>query len=206
MTQKEALDILKMGHSVFLTGAAGTGKTFISIYLALNDILNLKLYHKLIIVRSVVPSRDMGFLPGNVKEKARVYEEPYMNICNDLFGRGDAYDILKHKNIVEFTTTSHLRGITMDNSIVLVDEMQNLVFSELNTVVTRIGENCKILFCGDFRQTDLLKDKERSGLFTFKNILGRIDGFDSIEFDVDDIVRSKLVKDYIIAKLDEGII
>jgi phosphate starvation-inducible protein PhoH len=156
--------------------------------------------NKVVLIRSVVPTRDMGFLPGSVKDKAKVYEAPYQSICNELFGRGDAYEILKGKNTVEFQTTSFVRGITFNNCIVIVDEMQNMTYQELDSVITRIGDNCKIIFCGDFKQTDLLKDSEKNGLLNFMKVLKKMNMFSHIEFTREDIVRSKLVKSYIIAK------
>ena len=129
-----------------------------------------------------------------------------MNICNDIFGRGDAYDILKGKNIIKFVTTSYIRGITLDDSIVLVDEAQNLNFHELDSIITRLGDNSRIMFCGDFRQSDLIRDDERKGLLTFMRILATIDEFKTVEFVEDDIVRSKLVKEYIISKVRQGIV
>lgn len=193
--------------NLMLHGIAGTGKTYISLYLALENLLKKNSrYDQVVIVRSVVPSRDMGFLPGNVKEKAKVYEEPYKAICDDLFGRGDGYDILRTKGMVQFITTSHLRGMTFNDSIMIVDEYQNMTFPELDTVITRSGENTRMVFCGDIRQTDLQKDREKAGILTFTEIVGRIDSFESIEFGIDDIVRSVLVKQYIIAKLEKGIV
>jgi phosphate starvation-inducible protein PhoH len=156
--------------------------------------------HKVVILRSVVPTRDMGFLPGSAKDKAKVYEAPYYSICSELFGRGDAYEILKTKNIIEFQTTSFIRGTTFSDCIIVVDEMQNMTYQELDSVITRIGENCKVIFSGDFKQSDLLKDADRNGLMNFMKIIKRMNMFDCIEFTKEDIVRSKLVKSYIIAK------
>jgi predicted ribonuclease YlaK len=193
--------------NLMLHGVAGTGKTFISLYLALEEILKKNsTYNQVVIVRSVVPSRDMGFLPGSVKEKSKIYEEPYKAICDDLFGRGDGYDLLRHENIVQFTTTSHLRGSTFNNSIIIADEFQNMTFQELDTLITRTGDNSRLIFCGDIRQTDLQRDHEKSGILTFTEIVGTIDSFASIEFTIDDIVRSELVKQYIIAKLKRNIV
>jgi predicted ribonuclease YlaK len=190
-----------------LHGVAGTGKTYLSLYLALKEILRPdSQYEQIIIIRSVVPSRDMGFLPGKIEEKAKVYEEPYREICDDLFGRGDGYDILKMKKLVHFTTSSHLRGLTFKKSIVIVDEFQNMTFQELDTIVTRIGDNCRVVFSGDFRQTDLTKEKEKSGLHTFLRILDETKYFERVEFMPDDIVRSGLVKQYILSKLELGIV
>jgi|TARA_R110000796_G_scaffold94971_2_gene199947 phosphate starvation-inducible protein PhoH len=207
INQEKAFDLYNKDYNLLLHGLAGTGKTYISLYLALSDIINGYTDHtNLTLVRSVVPTRDMGFLPGTEKEKSKVYEAPYMNICNDIFGRGDAYDILKGKNIIKFVTTSYIRGITLDDSIVLVDEAQNLNFHELDSIITRLGDNSRIMFCGDFRQSDLIRDDERKGLLTFMRILATIDEFKTIEFVEDDIVRSKLVKEYIISKVRQGIV
>lgn len=192
------------GQHLLLHGVAGTGKTFISLYLALNEILKgNSSFEKIVILRSVVPSRDMGFLPGNIKEKTRVYEDPYREICDDLFGRGDGYDILRNKGLIEFGTTSYLRGITFRNAIVIVDESQNMNYHELDTVITRIGENCRIIFCGDYRQSDLSKS-DRTGLIDFMRIIDKMGCFAKIEFDTNDIVRSALVKNYIVTKLELG--
>lgn len=187
------------GFHLMLDGYAGTGKTFISMYLALRDILSgNSQYEKIVVIRSVVPSRDMGFLPGGVKDKIKVYEEPYQEICNDLFSNSQAYNMLKSKKIIEFTSTSFLRGMTFNNAIIIVDEFQNNSFSEINTIMTRVGENSKIIFCGDIRQTDLKKFEEKDGIRHFIEITKRMGGFDYVEFDQSDIVRSGLVKQYII--------
>ena len=164
-------------------------------------------YRKVYIVRSVVPTRDMGFLPGSQKDKMKVYEAPYYDIASKLFQRGDAYEILKQKNNVEFISTSFLRGSTFDDCIILVDEVQNMSDQELHTVMTRVGENCKIIFCGDVKQDDLTSErkKEMSGLRTFMKIIERMDEFDFIEFEVSDIVRSELVKAYIIERDNQGL-
>jgi len=195
------------GYNLLLHGLAGTGKTFISLYLALSDILEgYGDQRSVTIVRSVVPTRDMGYLPGNQKEKSKVYEAPYSNICSELFGRGDAYEVLKGRGMIDFVTTSFVRGITMSNTTVIVDECQNLTFHELDSIITRLGDNSRIIFCGDFRQSDLVRDEERKGVLTFMQILSRMKGFTSIEFEEDDIVRSKLVKEYIISKVRSGIV
>lgn len=198
--QQRAFDAYDDGKNLLMHGLAGTGKTYVSLYMALNDVLRNQDHNKVVIIRSVVPTREMGFLPGNTKEKAKAYEGPYYGICAELFGRGDAYDILKTKGIVDFQTTSFIRGMTFSDAIIVVDEINNMTFHELDSVITRIGRNCKIILCGDFRQSDLLKKDERQGLPNFIRILQRLQKFDHIEFDEEDIVRSGLVKEYIIAK------
>lgn len=194
--------------NVLLHGTAGTGKTFISIFLALDHILGGtgSEFKKLYIVRSLVPGRDSGFLPGNLKEKAKVYEAPYVTICSELFGRADAYDILKQKGIIEFVTTSYLRGTTFRDCIVLIDEFQNMNSQEMGTVITRMGENCRVLISGDTRQDDLTGKKREvsAGRDTIK-IIERMDSFEVVRFEVDDIVRGDIVRQWIIAKEDLGI-
>jgi len=199
-TQEEVFESYFTGNQLVLHGCAGTGKTFLSLYLSIKDVIDrVENKQKVIIVRSVVPTRDMGFLPGNMTEKSKVYELPYRTIFSDIFGRGDAYDILKNKEVVEFTTTSFVRGVTWDDCIVVIDEAQNLSFQELNSIITRIGENSRIILCGDTHQDDLTSErfKEESGLAKFINILTNMKSFDIIDFKVDDIVRSGLVREYI---------
>jgi phosphate starvation-inducible protein PhoH len=189
------------GKNLLIHGLPGTGKSFVSLYLALSEIEDFKTYHNVTIIRSVVPSRDMGFLPGNIKEKSKIYELPYQAICNELYGRGDAYEILKSKGLIDFQTSSFLRGLTLDHSIIIVDECQNMTFQELSTIITRTGQNARIIFCGDYRQTDLKFNDEKKGILDFMNILHKMNKyFTSIEFNEEDIVRSGLVKDFIIKK------
>lgn len=190
------------GYNLFVHGYAGTGKSFLSLFLALDEIEETGDYDGVILIRSVVPSRDMGFLPGSIKEKSRVYETPYVQIVNDLYSRGDAYTLLKDRGIIDFETTSFLRGCTWSNKIIIVDEAQNMTFQELDTTMTRVGPGSKIIFCGDFRQTDLIHDRDKSGLQRFINITKEMHKFRYIEFMREDIVRSGLVKDYIIAKTE----
>lgn len=206
--QKESFEAYYQGKNLMLHGIAGTGKSFISMYLALDEVLSSidGPYKKVIIVRSVVPTRDMGFLPGNSKEKAQVYEAPYYAICTELFGRGDAYTYLKQKGLVDFISTSFIRGITLNNCIIIVDEIANMTLHELDSVITRVGKNCKIIFSGDFRQSDFTKDHERNGLPQFMKIVERMKFFAFVDFDENDIVRSAMVKDYIIWKDRLGIV
>lgn len=197
LTQNQKL-AFESEKNLVLHGSAGTGKTFISMYLGFKEIQD-GIYDKIIIIRSAVPTREMGFLPGREDEKARVYEEPYYNIVSDLFGRGDGYEYLKEKDIIDFMTTSFIRGLTMDDAVIIIDECQNMSFHELDSIITRVGNNCRVIFCGDFLQSDL-KEKEKNGVREFLKILNEMKLFDCIEFGIDDIVRSKFVKDYLIAK------
>lgn len=198
--QQQVIQAYDEGKNLILHGLAGTGKTWLACYLGMDDVISGGNYNKVILFRSVVPTRDMGFLPGSVKQKAQIYEEPYRAVYNELFGRGDAYEILKTKNLVEFSTTSFLRGLTFDHTIIIVDEVNNMSFHELDSLITRSGKNTKIIFCGDFRQSDLTNSVEREGLKRFFDVLNTINGFEYFEFEENDIVRSKLVKSYIIAK------
>ena len=201
--QQQAIDSYLSGQHLLLHGMAGTGKTFLSMYLALKDIEEqYENKTRLVIVRSVVPTRDMGFLPGNQKEKTAAYEHPYKAICSELYGRGDAYEILKQKGMIEFISTSFIRGITLDNCVVLVDECQNMNFHELDSIITRVGENVQVIFSGDFRQSDFRWDDEKEGLHDFMRVIKRMKSFNFVEFDKDDIVRSDVVREYIISKLE----
>ena len=199
--QAKTFQAYEAGKNLMLHGSSGSGKSFVALYLALNELLSGKSdYEKVIIIRSVVPTREMGFLPGTAAEKAAVFEAPYHSICADMFGRGDAYETLKKKGLVEFETTSFLRGTTFNNCIVVVDEVSCLSGHESDSVITRVGKNCRILFCGDYLQSDFTKAHEKSGLLLFMKVLKSIPDFAFIEFTSSDIVRSGLVREYIVAK------
>lgn len=205
VNQQRVWDAYEDGSNLMLHGYAGTGKTFLSLYLALKEVLLDETYKRVVIIRSVVPSRDMGFLPGTEKQKAEVYEQPYQEICDDLFGRGDGWKILKMKRLVEFTTTSFLRGTTFNDSIIIVDECNNMTFQEIDTVMTRIGHNSRIVFCGDYRQTDLHKPHDKTGIRELMSLTKAMRSFDHVEFSIEDIVRSGVVKEYIITKTEMGL-
>ena len=192
-------------------GCAGTGKTFITLYNALKEVLNERTpYEKVYIVRSLVATREIGFLPGSYEDKSDIYQIPYKNMVKYMFQMPSdsefemLYGNLKAQETIKFWSTSFLRGTTLDNAIVIVDEFQNANFHELDSIITRVGENTKICFCGDASQSDLQKTNERNGIVDFMTILRKMPSFDIIEFGVDDIVRSGLVKEYIIAKMDAG--
>ena len=201
--QRKFFDLYKkQEYFVALHGVAGTGKTFIALYKALEEVLEKdNPFSKIIIVRSAVQSRDIGHLPGDIDEKMEIYRQPYVQICDTLFGRKDAYQRLEEQGHIEFISTSFIRGMSFDDAIIIVDEMQNLTFEEIDTVMTRVGYRSKIIWCGDYRQTDLNKRKnDVSGILKFLDIAMHMKAFSKIEFTIDDIVRSSLVKDYILAK------
>ena len=199
--QETTFSCYDAGHHLMLHGYAGTGKTFLALYLALDEVLNTNSErNKIYIVRSVVPSREIGFLPGTDKDKAAVYEAPYIHHFKSLFGRGDAYDKLKKSGVVEFITTSFLRGITLESCVVVVDEYQNMDYGELDTIITRAGEDCRFVFAGDYRQTDFEKKHEQDGIHKFMRIINTLREFRNIEFREEDVVRSGLVRSYILAR------
>lgn len=179
-----------------LHGVAGTGKTFIALYKALEEILSSYQYKRIVILRSPVAARDIGALPGDVDEKSSVYQIPYEDMCHGLFNDYNAYKLLKEKHRLEFAITSYLRGLTFDNSIIIVDEMQNMTYHEAYSVMTRVGDNSKIIFCGDRKQSDI----RDSGINKFMGVLRSMKECNYIEFNIDDIVRSSLVKNFIIAE------
>ena len=211
-TQKLVFETWKKGQNQFLFGAAGTGKTFISLYLALKDIFDLKTkFEKVVLVRSLIPTRDIGFLPGDEEDKSALYQVPYQNMVQFMFEMpneqafNSLYDKLKGQGSLYFLSTSFLRGLTFDNSIIIVDECQNLNFHELDTIITRVGQDSKIVFCGDFDQSDLVKHNEKNGLHDFLRILEEMEEFNCSEFTIGDIVRSGFVRSYLINKAKMGI-
>lgn len=187
---------------ITLDGYPGTGKTLLALYKALKDVQASK-YNKIYIVRSTVAVRDVGFLPGNISEKIKEFEKPYVDLCSFLYERDDAYAILKNKGQIEFICTSHLRGTTFDDSILIIDEVQNMSESELHTINTRIGEDSKVIFCGDIYQDDLTSKryKTESGYRKMLKIWKHISSCKVITFGIDDIVRSGYVREYILAKI-----
>ena len=210
-SQKIVFDSWKNGLNQFLFGCAGTGKTFVSLYLALQEVLkNETPYDKVIVVRSLIPTREIGFLPGDEEDKAALYQVPYSNMMQFMFEQPNEqafsmlYDRLKAQGSFYFLSTSFLRGLTFDNSIIIVDECQNLNFHELDTIITRVGQDSKIVFCGDFGQSDLTKLNERNGLMDFLQILQEMQEFNCTEFDIGDIVRSGFVRSYLIQKTKLG--
>ena len=211
-SQKVVFNTWKKGQNQFLFGSAGTGKTFISLYLALNDVFDLKKpYDRVVLVRSLIPTREIGFLPGDEEDKAALYQVPYQNMVQFMFEQpneqafNNLYDRLKGQGSLFFLSTSFLRGLTFDNSIIIVDECQNLNFHELDTIITRVGQDSKIVFCGDFDQTDLLKQNEKNGLHDFLRILEEMEEFNVTEFTLGDIVRSGFVRSYLINNTKLGI-
>ena len=209
--QKNVFESWKKDKNQFLFGCAGTGKTFISLYLALKQVLNPETpFDRVIVVRSLIPTREIGFLPGDEEDKAALYQVPYSNMMQFMFEQPNEqafsmlYERLKSQGSFFFLSTSFLRGLTFDNSIIIVDECQNLNFHELDTIITRVGQNSKIFFCGDFGQSDLTKLNEKNGLMDFLQILQNMDEFDCTEFNIGDIVRSGFVRNYLINKIRLG--
>ena len=209
--QETFFEKYKQDQNLVAYGCAGTGKTFITLYNALLDVLDPKTpYEKIYIVRSLVATREIGFLPGDHEDKSSLYQIPYKNMVKYMFEMPDdsafemLYSNLKAQGTISFWSTSFIRGTTLDNCIIIVDEFQNLNFHELDSIITRVGEGSKIMFCGDATQSDLVKVSERSGIMDFIRILRNMPSFDMVEFEAEDICRSGLVKEYIISKLELG--
>ena len=205
--QEVAFEQYSLGQNLLLHGAAGTGKTFISLYMALREVLDENTpYDKIYIVRSLVPTREIGFLPGDHEDKSSLYQIPYKNMVKYMFSMPDdnsfemLYDNLRAQETISFWSTSFIRGVTLDNCIIIVDEFSNLNFHELDSIITRVGEDSKIMFCGDITQSDLVKENERNGIHDFIRILQSMKEFSCIEFDINDIVRSGLIRSYLLAK------
>ena len=199
------------GKNLILHGTAGTGKTFISLYLALKEVLDESTpYDKVYMVRSLVPTREIGFLPGDHEDKSNLYQIPYKNMVKFMFSMPDdnafeaLYDNLKSQETISFWSTSFIRGCTMDNCIIIVDEFSNLNFHELDSITTRVGQDSKIIFSGDYTQSDLIKTNERTGVLDFMKIMQTMPSVDIVEFEISDIVRSGFVKEYLIAKINQG--
>ena len=210
--QKNLFESYKEGKNIYSYGVAGTGKTFVLLYHALKEVLDpITPYNRVVIVRSLVSTREIGFLPGDHEDKATLYQIPYKNMVKYMFELSTDNDFemlwgnLKTQESVKFWSTSFVRGTTLDDCVIIVDECQNLNFHELDSIITRVGENCKIHFCGDAAQTDLVKTNEKNGILDFMKILSSMPEFESIEFGIEDIVRSGLVKSYILNKLALGI-
>jgi predicted ribonuclease YlaK len=199
----------KLQQNIVAYGAAGTGKTFITLYNALRDVLDEKTpYEKIYLVRSLVATREIGFLPGDHEDKSSLYQIPYKNMVKYMFQMPDdpafemLYGNLKTQGTISFWSTSFIRGTTLDDAIIIVDEFQNLNFHELDSIITRVGENSKIMFCGDATQSDLVKTNERNGIVDFMRILRAMPSMSMIEFGIEDIVRSGLCKEYLVAKME----
>ena len=210
--QRKLFDAYAEGKHLVAYGCAGTGKTFITLYNALREVLDERTpYEKIYLVRSLVATREIGFLPGSYEDKSDIYQIPYKNMVKYMFQMpSDAefemlYGNLKSQETIKFWSTSFLRGTTLDNSIVIVDEFQNLSGHELDSIITRVGENSKIMFCGDATQSDLIKTNDRNGIVDFMRILRAMPSVDIIEFGIEDICRSGLVKEYLIAKSETAI-
>lgn len=201
-SQEKVYDAWDEGMHVVMCGTAGTGKTFTALYLAMEEVLDKGKpeYEKVVIVRSVVPTREMGFLPGTLEEKVDAYSGPYRSICTELFDDTRAYDKLTESGQIELLSTSFIRGVTISDAVVIIDEMQNLNFHELDSIITRMGQNCRIIFCGDYVQSDFTRLSDKEGLGKFLQITEHMTKFATVNFTWSDIVRSDFVRDYIMTK------
>lgn len=210
--QEKLFDAYDAGKCIVAHGMAGTGKTLTLLYKALEEVLDPTTpYDKVIVVRSLVPTRDIGFLKGSIEEKQSEYEKPYKYMVKKLFtlNSDEEYELLygnlKQQKSLYFMNTSFNRAMTFDNCVIVVDELQNNSFHELCTITTRVGDNAKIMFCGDISQSDLVKTQEKNGIIDFMRILREMSTVDIIEFGIDDVVRSGFVKEFLTAKHNLGL-
>jgi|TARA_R110000744_G_scaffold8122_9_gene27396 predicted ribonuclease YlaK len=211
--QKVTFEAFKKGQNIFQYGAAGTGKTFVALYLALKEVLDLKSpYDRVCLVRSLMTTKDISFIPSNENDTALLYQTVYQNMVQFMFEQpnedafSSLYDRLKAQQSLYFLSTSFLRGLTFDNSIIVVDECQNLNFHELDTIITRVGQNSRIIFCGDVDQSDLVRTQEKNGILDFTRVLEQMDEFTLVEYNLGDIVRSGFVRNYLINKIKLGLV
>lgn len=210
--QKKLFSSYDEGKHIVAHGVPGSGKTFVLLYNALKEVLDeVSNYDKIYIIRSLVQTREIGFLPGSHEDKSELFEIPYKNMVKYMFQLPSEADFemlygnLKAQETISFWSTSFLRGTTFDNCILIIDEMQNCNFHELSSLITRVGENCKIMFSGDAEQSDLIKTNEKNGIHDFIRVLQIMPSVDIVEFGVEDIVRSGLVKEFILAKRELGL-
>lgn len=201
LNQEHVFNAWDQGDNLVLAGSAGTGKTFLALYMAFEEVLEPEsVYNEVVVVRSMVPTRDMGFLPGTLEEKQDAYTAPYRAIATELFGDTQSYNRAIASKKIRFESTSFIRGVTIDNAIIVVDEMQNLNFHELDSVITRVGRNTRIIFCGDYRQSDFKWADDKEGINKFLSIVEQLKKFSVVTFGWEDIVRSDFVRDYIMTK------
>jgi predicted ribonuclease YlaK len=201
LNQEHVFNAWDQGDNLVLAGSAGTGKTFLALYMAFEEVLEPEsVYNEVVVVRSMVPTRDMGFLPGTLEEKQDAYTAPYRAIATELFGDTQSYNRAVASKKIRFESTSFIRGVTIDNAIIVVDEMQNLNFHELDSVITRVGRNTRIIFCGDYRQSDFKWADDKEGINKFLSIVEQLKKFSVVTFGWEDIVRSDFVRDYIMTK------
>lgn len=196
--QRQMMEAFYSGSHIVAEGSAGTGKSYVGMFLALGELLD-NTVSSVKIVRSAVPTRDVGFLPGSLEEKIAIYELPYKDIVNELLQSGTAYEVLSKKGVLDFMTTSYLRGLTFRDCVIVIDEFQNMSKAEVFTILTRVGENCRVILCGDTKQKDL--SPAQSGFDYLTALAKKLPKYiDVVHFTANDIVRSEFVKAVIVAE------
>lgn len=204
--QHDMFEAFYSGTHVCAYGSAGVGKTYLALYLAMKDVLDkMRDQKRLIIVRTTVQGRQQGYLPGTQEEKEAPFELPYKDIMHDLFGRASTYDDMKEAHLIEFKSTTALRGLTWDDAIIVVDEFQNMTWEELDSVVTRVGTNSRLIICGDVRHQCDLGRHEVSGAQNALKVMQDMPSFSCVQFTKDDIVRSDFVKQWITTREKLGL-
>lgn len=200
LTQQEYLKAMMHDAIVFATGSAGTGKTYLAVGFAVNALKTNKI-KKIIITRPAVEAGEkLGFLPGDLKEKVDPYLIPIYDSLYEFLGK-ETTDKLIEKGVIEIAPLAYMRGRTLDNAIVILDEGQNATSSQMKMFVTRLGFNSKMIITGDITQIDL-PNKSSSGLIEATRLLSDIDGITHIAFGALDVMRHPIVTK-IIAKYEE---
>lgn len=192
--QRKYYEILKHNQITICTGPAGVGKSYVAMNAALNLLYDSdNQYEKIIIVRPAVEAEEkLGSLPGNVEEKLDPYIFPSYYLMNKIIGK-DAREKLKELEFVEVFALAYMRGMNIDNSILIFEEAQNSTPNQMKLLLTRIGYNSKFFISGDLEQTDRYKDKKQTGLWDAIQKLKNVGEIGIFEFNGDDVVRNPLI-------------
>jgi phosphate starvation-inducible PhoH-like protein len=193
-TQKKLTNSIKTNDVTICTGPAGCGKTYITCAQSLIELKHTKTIEKIVLVKSVttLKSEEIGFLKGTLEEKMEPFMYSFLNNFEKIVGR-ELVETLKNEKVIEILPIAYMRGVNIDNAIIIVDEVQNISIDNIRTILTRLGENSKIILLGDLKQIDQ-KNRYDSALMFLTKYFKNIDRVDVVEFSLDDVVRHPLIK------------